>query len=83
MSKRLTLLDIANRAGVSPRTVSNVVNGYVPVSDKLRQRVEQKACTTDREARLRMADQQRDLVQSLPARPNERLVYQCEPAAAG
>ena len=41
MSKRQTLLDIANRAGVSPRTVSNVVNGYVPVSDKLRARVEQ------------------------------------------
>ncbi|MDO7883075.1 LacI family DNA-binding transcriptional regulator [Salinibacterium soli] len=41
MSKRQTLLDIANRAGVSPRTVSNVVNGYVPVSDKLRKRVEQ------------------------------------------
>lgn len=41
MSKRQTLLDIANRAGVSPRTVSNVVNGYVPVSDKLRLRVEQ------------------------------------------
>ncbi|WP_439592958.1 LacI family DNA-binding transcriptional regulator [Microbacterium sp.] len=40
MSKRLTLSDIARRAEVSPRTVSNVVNGYVPVSDKLRERVE-------------------------------------------
>jgi hypothetical protein len=47
---------------------------------RLRQRVEQKACTADEDAKLRMADQQRDLLQALPQRPNERLVYQCEPA---
>jgi hypothetical protein len=47
---------------------------------RLRARVEQKACTADEEAKLRMADQQRDLLQALPQRPNERLVYQCEPA---
>jgi hypothetical protein len=46
---------------------------------RLRRRVEQKACTADAEARLRMADQQRDLVQALPERPNERLVYACAP----
>ncbi|GAA2873782.1 LacI family DNA-binding transcriptional regulator [Streptomyces mexicanus] len=35
-----TLRDVARRAGVSIRTVSNVVNGSVPVSDELRSRVE-------------------------------------------
>ncbi|WP_316745596.1 LacI family DNA-binding transcriptional regulator [Streptomyces sp. MK7] len=35
-----TLRDVAKRAGVSIRTVSNVVNGSVPVSDELRTRVE-------------------------------------------
>lgn len=34
------LRDVAKRAGVSIRTVSNVVNGYVPVSDEKRVRVE-------------------------------------------
>jgi hypothetical protein len=47
---------------------------------RLRRRIEQKACTADQDAKLRMADQQRDLVQALPQRPNERLVYACEPA---
>jgi hypothetical protein len=46
---------------------------------RLRRRIDQKACTSDAEARLRMADQQRDLVEALPERPNERLVYLCEP----
>lgn len=35
------LRDVAERAGVSIRTVSNVVNGYARVSDSKRQRVEQ------------------------------------------
>ena len=35
-----TLRDVAERAGVSIRTVSNVVNGYAPVSDELRMRVD-------------------------------------------
>lgn len=35
----VTLRDVAERAGVSPRTVSNVVNGYERVSDSLRGRV--------------------------------------------
>jgi LacI family transcriptional regulator, repressor for deo operon, udp, cdd, tsx, nupC, and nupG len=34
------LRDVAERAGVSIRTVSNVVNGYAPVSDQKRTRVE-------------------------------------------
>ena len=46
---------------------------------RLRRRIEQKACTDDIDARTRMADQQRDLVQSLPRQPNEHLVYRCEP----
>ncbi|HEY0116104.1 MAG TPA: serine protease, partial [Allosphingosinicella sp.] len=66
-----------------------VVNRYLlSASDmeaarRLRRRVEQKACTSDQEARLRMADQQRDLVEALPERPNERLVYRCEPETDG
>jgi DNA-binding LacI/PurR family transcriptional regulator len=35
-----TLKDVANRAGVSVKTVSNVVHGYAHVSVELRQRVE-------------------------------------------
>jgi DNA-binding LacI/PurR family transcriptional regulator len=35
------LRDVAERAGVSIRTVSNVVNGYAQVSDETRRRVEQ------------------------------------------
>jgi LacI family transcriptional regulator len=35
-----TLLDVARRAGVSPMTVSRVVNGSGPVSPKMRARVE-------------------------------------------
>jgi hypothetical protein len=50
---------------------------------RMRRRIEQKACTSDAEARLRMADQQRDLVEALPERPNERLVYRCEPKGGG
>jgi LacI family transcriptional regulator, repressor for deo operon, udp, cdd, tsx, nupC, and nupG len=34
------LRDVADAAGVSIRTVSNVVNGYAPVSDQMRIRVE-------------------------------------------
>lgn len=37
---RATVKDVALRAGVSPKTVSNVVNGLVPVSAKTRERVE-------------------------------------------
>ncbi|GAA5038308.1 DNA-binding LacI/PurR family transcriptional regulator [Thermocatellispora tengchongensis] len=35
-----TLRDVAKRANVSIRTVSNVVNGYAPVSEELRARVQ-------------------------------------------
>ncbi|MBU2666876.1 LacI family transcriptional regulator [Actinoplanes bogorensis] len=38
--REATLRDVATRAGVSIRTVSNVVNGYAPVSDTLRAKVE-------------------------------------------
>ncbi|HCT79331.1 MAG TPA: LacI family transcriptional regulator [Micromonosporaceae bacterium] len=37
----VSLKDIANRAGVSLATVSNVVNGYRPVGEQTRQRVQQ------------------------------------------
>ncbi|HEY0115621.1 MAG TPA: serine protease, partial [Allosphingosinicella sp.] len=51
----------------NPGSGDYVVNRYLlSASDmeaarRLRRRVEQKACTSDQEARLRMADQQRDL----------------------
>ena len=41
-----TLLDVARRAGVSPMTVSRVVNGSGPVSPALRARVEQALAET-------------------------------------
>ena len=41
-----TLLDVAKRAGVSPMTVSRVVNGFGPVSPELRARVEQALAET-------------------------------------
>ncbi|MGO2540387.1 MAG: LacI family DNA-binding transcriptional regulator [Specibacter sp.] len=37
---RATVKDVAARAGVSPKTVSNVVNGLIPVSERTRSRVE-------------------------------------------
>jgi LacI family transcriptional regulator len=36
-----TLVDVARRAGVSPMTVSRVIRGVGPVSDEMRNRVEQ------------------------------------------
>jgi DNA-binding LacI/PurR family transcriptional regulator len=42
-----TLRDVATRARVSIRTVSNVVNGYAPVSEALRTRVEQALAELD------------------------------------
>jgi DNA-binding LacI/PurR family transcriptional regulator len=40
MPKGVTLRDVAALAGVSSRTVSNVVNGYAPVSEATRARVQ-------------------------------------------
>lgn len=40
MSKKPTIQDIAKRAGVSPATVSRVMNDYEHVSDKKRQQVQ-------------------------------------------
>jgi len=36
---RVNLLDVARHAGVSPATVSRVVNNSAPVSDVIRERV--------------------------------------------
>ncbi|MBO4260425.1 LacI family DNA-binding transcriptional regulator, partial [Streptomyces griseorubiginosus] len=41
MAKGVTLRDVAALAGVSSRTVSNVVNGYAPVAESTRARVQQ------------------------------------------
>ncbi len=44
---RATVRDVAERAGVSPKTVSNVVNGTVPVRPSTRRRVEQAIADLD------------------------------------
>ncbi|SDX12851.1 transcriptional regulator, LacI family [Arthrobacter sp. cf158] len=44
---RATVKDVARRAGVSPKTVSNVMNGIVPVSGPTRERVEQAMAELD------------------------------------
>src|SRR5688572_18299435 len=44
---RATVKDVARRAGVSPKTVSNVMNGVVPVSGSTRLRVEQAMLELD------------------------------------
>ena len=46
---------------------------------QLRRRVEQRSCTRNQEDLAILADRQRDLEESLPAQPNERLVYRCAP----
>ncbi|MBQ3357420.1 MAG: LacI family DNA-binding transcriptional regulator, partial [Microbacterium sp.] len=38
--RRATMKDVAALAGVSPKTVSNVVTGTVPVNDDTRSKVE-------------------------------------------
>ena len=44
---RATVKDVARRAGVSPKTVSNVMNGIVPVSGATRLKVEQAILELD------------------------------------
>ncbi|KHL01619.1 LacI family transcriptional regulator [Sinomonas humi] len=44
---RATVRDVARLAGVSPKTVSNVVNGTVPVNPDTRERVEAAMATLD------------------------------------
>lgn len=44
---RATVRDVAKRAGVSPKTVSNVVNGTFPVSPDTRMRVEEALAALD------------------------------------
>jgi LacI family repressor for deo operon, udp, cdd, tsx, nupC, and nupG len=44
---RATVKDVARRAGVSPKTVSNVMNGIVPVSGATRSKVEQAILELD------------------------------------
>jgi LacI family repressor for deo operon, udp, cdd, tsx, nupC, and nupG len=44
---RATVRDVARRAGVSPKTVSNVVNGTFPVSPGTRTRVEEALAELD------------------------------------
>lgn len=44
---RATVKDVAARAGVSPKTVSNVMNGTFPVAPETRRRVEQAMAALD------------------------------------
>ena len=44
---RATVRDVARLAGVSPKTVSNVVNGQVPVREETRERVERALVALD------------------------------------
>ena len=43
---------------------------------------ETRSCTAGEEARTQLAERQRQIAELLPQLPNERLVYQCERAAA-
>ncbi|AXX29298.1 LacI family DNA-binding transcriptional regulator [Actinosynnema pretiosum subsp. pretiosum] len=45
--REATLRDVARLAGVSPRTVSNVVNGYAPVTEATRAKVEKAIAELD------------------------------------
>jgi len=72
-------------AEFNPASGEYVVSRYLlsarqmAVARRLRRQIELKTCTADEEAKTRMANQQRDLFEALPQRPNERLVYACEP----
>jgi len=44
---RATVRDVARLAGVSPKTVSNVVNGFVPVRPETRERVQRALVALD------------------------------------
>lgn len=41
MTKKVTIRDVASRAGVSYQTVSRVINGRPDVADETRQRVQE------------------------------------------
>jgi S1-C subfamily serine protease len=66
-----------------PATGDYVVNRYLLSAEameearRLRRRVEQNSCTADPEARAALAEQLRPLIDALPERPNERLVFRC------
>lgn len=75
-------------AEIRPDTGRYVVSRYLLSAEemaqarRLREGVELKACTADKEARTVLAEQQRQIRDVLPEQPNERLVYACEPAPA-
>ena len=69
----------------NPATGDYVVSRYLLSANAMdearqrRRRVEQRSCTRDQEDLAILADRQRDLEESLPNQPNERLVYRCAP----
>ncbi|WP_170207995.1 S1 family peptidase [Sphingomonas glacialis] len=72
-----------------PATRRYVTTRYFLGSDqmdelrKIRSQVTLKACSPDEAGRANLASQQAAIRTSLPARPNEKIVYQCTPAPAG
>ena len=72
-----------------PATRSYVTTRYFLGADqmddirKIRAQVTLKACSPDEAGRANLASQQAAIRTSLPARPNEKIVYQCEAAQAG
>ncbi|MGY2733125.1 S1C family serine protease [Sphingomonas sp. UYP23] len=72
-----------------PATRSYVTTRYFLGADqmdelrKIRSQVTLKACSPDEAGRANLASQQAAIRTSLPARPNEKIVYQCEAAPAG
>eukprot|EP01037_Dinobryon_pediforme_P041179 gene41179-50784_t len=72
-----------------PATRSYVTTRYFLGSDqmdelrKIRSQVTLKACSPDEAGRANLATQQAAIRASLPARPNEKIVYQCDAAPAG
>ncbi len=73
----------------NPASGDYVVNRYLLSASamdearQLRRRVEQRSCTRNQEDLAILADRQRDLEESLPDHPNERLVYRCSPENGG
>jgi hypothetical protein len=68
-----------------PATGEYVVTRYLMGSEamakarELRRQVEIKACSTDPEKVTILGDRQESIRETLPAVPNERLVYSCTP----
>lgn len=76
-------------ASIDPATKEYRVDRYLLDAEtmakarEIRAGVTLKSCTADASQIAALATQQDAIRSALPASPNERLVYQCQPAAAG